>query len=127
MFCPDSTDLRIRGEFNAHKVKLLGVSLKLCDPASGIACTTPPAGYFDGNFMVILHNQSWFNINKYGEDSVIKESKLMWVPIEKVVPTASKPVEVAASISVTEVKLQDKLVDFGDSSEFSENIFDFQI
>ena len=56
-YCPDSTDIRIRGEFNAHKVKLLGVSLKYCTGS----CTPDPA-WFTGNFMVILHNQSWFDI-----------------------------------------------------------------
>ena len=49
----------------------------------------------------------------------------MWVPIETFVPTSIKTVEVAASISVTEMKLQDGLVNWGDSSEFSEDIFDF--
>ena len=49
----------------------------------------------------------------------------MWIPIETYVPSSRKPVEVAASISVTEMKLQDGLVNWGDSSEFSEDIFDF--
>ena len=77
--------------------------------------------------MVILHNQSWFNINKFGEDAIIKESKLMWVPIQTFVLNSIKPIEVAASISVTEVKLQDTLVNRGDTSLLSENIFDFKI
>ena len=70
--------------------------------------------------MAILHNQSWFDMNKYGKDAIVKESKLMWVPIapfDVVSRYLKTPIEVAASISVTEMKLQDELVDYGDSSK----------
>ena len=56
--------------------------------------------------MVILHNQSWFDINKYGSDSIIKESKLLWMPIEAYDPSFPyKAVEASAKISVTDMKL----------------------
>ena len=36
--------------------------------------------------MVILHNQSWFDMNEYGVEAIVKESKLMWVPVEPYYP-----------------------------------------
>ena len=54
----------------------------------------------------------------------------MWIPIapfDEKTRYLKTPIEVAASISVTEMKLQDELVDYGDSSKHQENIFDFKI
>ena len=44
----------------------------------------------------------------------------MWIPIapfDEKTRYLKTPIEVAASISVTEMKLQDELVDYGDSSK----------
>ena len=89
-FCPDTNDLGIRGEFNGNKAKLLGVSLNYCDERLSSTCIDPnseEAKYFyTDHYMVILHNQSWFDMNEYGSKAIVKESKLTWVPVAPYFP-----------------------------------------
>ena len=84
-YCPDTTDLRIRGAFNGNKAKFMGVAMSYCDDRIRSDCADPNSDnakyFFKEYYMVILHNQSWFDVNAYGEEAVVKESKLKWVPV----------------------------------------------
>ena len=88
--CPDATDLRIRGQFNGNKAKFLGVSLSYCDSRLSSTCIDPTSElakkFYSDYYMVILHNQSWFDMNEYGSEAIVKESKLMWVPVAPYYP-----------------------------------------
>ena len=57
-----------------------------CDPSSGIACKEWEEinAWLKRKYLILYTNNQKFNSYGFGEDEIIKESQLMYVPISTV-------------------------------------------
>ena len=108
MLCINQQDARIYGDFNSANARQLNVQLKRCQ---GPGCKTEEqiTEFFKKKYILLLVNEARFVTDRYGEERVAKESRLVWLRINTFVPLTER-----YSISQTELALQDRLFNFAD-------------
>ena len=70
--------------------------------------------YFKGSWIYLLHNQIRFDSQKFGHDSIIKESAMMFIPV-----STQSQLQRKLEVQRTELKLQDLVVDLDEITELT--------
>ena len=76
--CLDQNDLQIYGGFTTTKGKNIYIDVVKCD-GKEVECKSDEEirKYFAEKALVILTNRIRFDFEKYGEDSIVKESEMI--------------------------------------------------
>ena len=74
-------DIALRGDLSSARSSLLEVKITRCDSSEEENCKSDEIThkFFEGKYIAILTNQIRFDSNQYGEDSIIRESRLDWL------------------------------------------------
>lgn len=127
--CLDREDMHINGHYNADNARMLYIFLKRCineddddhhrrvlkgDKEEKIVCADDETikNYFAGSYIDLMSNRIRFDYRMFGEESLIKESTLVWTAVQTQIQT-----EMPFKITRTEVQLQDMAVNFDDLTE----------
>ena len=77
----------IHGSYNSQTARLMNIQLMRCSEEDekelGIKCKSPQEikKFMKNKFFYLLYNQRRFDSQRYNEDSVVPESKGIWLPI----------------------------------------------
>ena len=82
MKCSDDY-ISINGDFNSNKATRLEIYFEKCNPEKRATCHTEEeiAQWIKRKFIMVFHNQERFDDHAYGQDRIIKESILNWIPM----------------------------------------------
>ena len=107
--------MKINGTFDSERASLLEMQLVRCrnstDYAEDVVCKSNEeiTEFFRNKYLILLHNQKRFNPELYHESSIIRESKIVWAPIN-----IQWRQEIPYRIQKTQIFLQDEFVDLDD-------------
>ncbi len=79
--CTTSENLAIHGDYNSHKAQMLNVQLVRCHDRSDCKTDAQITEFFKNKFILLVYNQIRFDSGAYGENSIIPETRLLWLPI----------------------------------------------
>ena len=86
--CLKAEDRIIKGEYDSEIGQSLVVELQKCTADQEVQCKSDAEiqNFFNqGGNLLLLNNQIRFDSYQYGADSIIKESKITWLPISNIV------------------------------------------
>lgn len=80
--------MKIYGDYNSDKARILQMQLQLCHDGgffaeNKIECKSGAeiTEFLRNKFFIMLYNQKRFDTGSFGDESVKKEAKLLWLPI----------------------------------------------
>ena len=82
--CLDEKDLFIRGNFNTAHTSNIRVLLKKCSGKDYCKSDEEILDFVRGKFILVYLNQIRFDSGKYGEESIIKESRIDWLRVSTI-------------------------------------------
>ena len=81
LLCFKREDLWLHGDYNSQTARMINVQLRKCRDRPDCKSDEEILEYFRGRYIMILHNQIRFDARKYGEDSIVAESRFKWLRI----------------------------------------------
>ena len=106
-------EILVQGDYNSVKVAHLSLQFVKCD--SSIRSTCKPEAeiieWLKRKFFIVLNNSSRFSQYDYTDKKIVNESLVTWFPVK-----SNAREEVVNSISINEIKLQDKQLQFSDAT-----------
>ena len=119
--CLDTSDLDIYGDFNTPKATLLNIQLKKCSGRDDCLPDSKIEEFLQNKYLLLVMNQVRFDSENYGEEAIIKESKVKWLTIN-----TQTRVTYPFALNKQLLLLQDKLFNFDDYTELeNEDVFRF--
>lgn len=83
--CIDPEDTYIYGEYNSDRASLMDIQLLKCNALDhpDVECKSEEdiLEFFRGKFVLLKFNQVRFDSNFYGEQAIVRESRLLWIQI----------------------------------------------
>ena len=78
--------ISLNGDYNSDSGRSLVLEWQKCDPSSGVVCKEQADidAWLKRKYLILYTNNQKFNSYGFGEDEIIKESQLMYVPISTV-------------------------------------------
>ena len=113
--CPDQSVLEVQGGTHSSKGQVILINLLKCTDRDYCKSDDEIMNYFAGSYLYVLSNQIRFDFEKYGKDSIIKESTL------KLSLLANWQNRKIFEISQTELALQDLAFNFDEVTELRDS------
>ena len=85
--CLDEKDLFIRGNINSENTSNIRVLLKKCSGKDYCKSDAEILDFVRGKFILVYLNQIRFDSSKYGDESIIKESRIDWLRVSTIAQT----------------------------------------
>ena len=79
--CVDKEDLILYGDYSSYKASQFNVQFIKCHDRPDCKSQEEITAFIRNKFLLILYNQVRFDSTRYEWDSIIHESKIMWLPV----------------------------------------------
>ena len=120
--CLDQEDLEIQGTFSSKKAKLLRATLNRCSGHDYCKSQEEINEYLENKYLLLLINQIRFDSERYGEESIVPESRVDWIRVSTKIQF-----EQPYSVKKTRLQLQDLHIDLDQLTELEDSsIFKFE-
>ena len=114
--CLDEKDRFISGNFNTGNASQIRVYLNRCQGKDYCKTDEEINEFIRGKFLIVYVNEIRFDSQFYGEESIIKESRMDWISI-----STYRPLEFPYRAFMSELSLQDELIDLDEITELSDS------
>lgn len=120
--CLEPDDLFIYGDYNTAEARQFNVQLKRCR-GEGCATDEETTAFFRNKFILLIFNQVRFDSTLYGYNSIIPETRSIWLPIN-----TQAQQTVPFKVATTHSYLQDMFVNLDSLTEIEdERVFRFNL
>ena len=114
--CLDDTRLSVKGNSQTDQGQIIGISLDKCTGSTACKSSSEVATYLSTRRIALLYNRIRYDPNESGNDSIVRESVLRWIPVTTVLAE-----QYALSIGRSKVTAQDKVINLGSLTEFEDS------
>ena len=111
--CIDREELRMYGDYNSDKARLINIQLVRCHDGgyfaeNGITCKSQDqiTDFLRNKFLLMLYNQKRFAPGAFKDQSIVEEARLLWTMVNTQIRQT-----IPFKVSKTHVFLQDKDID----------------
>ena len=100
--CPDRDALELNGDWDSEKARTIQINLKKCQGYEYCKTDEQITQFMKGKYLLLLSNQIRFDSDLYGIESILPESRIMWISI-----STQMQLSFPFVVSMTELELQD--------------------
>ena len=112
----------MKGTFDSIEGRMLNIHLRKCIGKDNCKSDQEISEYFKGTYILVLKNNVRFQPRFYGNEAVLEESSIDWIPIR-----TQSQVSVPFKVQSSRINLQDYFVNFDSLTELeNDRVFGLQ-